>query len=110
MNRAGIGDQGPGRIELIPDVPEECSSHPALATVGEDAFEVRLLPLSHHLGSGIDIPYRLIAQIEHVRVEEGEVLVSLPLACHRSAREATHRRGVVLVFDAATLTQRRLPV
>src|SRR5215210_8346772 len=106
INRVGIGDQGPGRIQLVPDVPEERSSHPALPAVREGALAIWLLPLGHNLGPGIDISNRLVAQIEHIRVEEGEMLVGLPFACHRSSREATHRRGVVLVFDAATLTQR----
>ena len=46
-----------------------------LTAVGEDTGAVRLLPLGYHVQPRIEVPDCLVAEIEHVGVENGEVLV-----------------------------------
>ena len=100
-DRAGA-DQLPRRVDLVPDVPEQEPARLAVAVdVGDDALPVRLDPLSDGIELGVDIPDRLVAEVEEVGVEEGEVLVRLTGAGHVGADDSAVSVRVILVLDPA---------
>jgi hypothetical protein len=53
-------------VELVPDVPEQHAARLAVLDVRDDALSVRLLPVLDHLEAGVDLPDRLVAEVEEV--------------------------------------------
>ena len=76
-----------GVVELVPDVPEEHAARPAVLDVSHDALAVRLLPVLDRLEPRVDLPDRLVAEVEQVGVEERQVVVR-----RRPRRPCSRRR------------------
>lgn len=104
--RSGFGDQLAGRVDPLPNVPQQRAAHPALPQVVDHALAVRLLPVGHGFQTRIDLSHGLVAQLEEIGVEGRQVVVADGLAGHGAARHLTHRVGVVFMFHAEVLCQR----
>jgi hemerythrin superfamily protein len=61
--------------------------------------------IGHRLQPRIHFAHRLVTQIEQIGVKRGERVVRHGSPSHRLADQATHRQGVVLMFDARTAAQ-----
>src|SRR4029077_1215120 len=92
-------DQLAGIVQLVPDVPEEHSARLAVLDVGDIALAVRLLPVLDDLESRVDDPDRLVAEVEQVGVEEGEVQVRTVSSGHVRADGPPVTVRVILVLD-----------
>ena len=94
-------DQLARRVHLVPRVPEqEPARAPFPIRVRDDALPVRLDPVLDRRQPGVDLPHRLVAEIEHVGVEERQVVVRHFRAGHVGADDLAVRVGVILVLDA----------
>src|SRR5262249_58766161 len=107
--RAGRGDQGAGVLHLVPGVPEKDSADAAGGEVIDDTLAERRLPVGEGFAARVELADRLVAQLEEVRVKEGQVAVGSPVSCHRAARGPAHGQSVVLVLDADPLAPGRPP-
>src|SRR6516225_1589214 len=70
--RTALGDQLPGCVHLLPDVPQQHAPHPAVPQVVNHPLPVRLLPVGHGLKPRINLAHGLVAQVEQIRVKERE--------------------------------------
>src|SRR6185437_4538222 len=59
-----LGDQLPGRIYLLPHIPQQHAAHPAIPQVVDHPFSMQLLPIGHRLQPGVHFAHRLVAQVE----------------------------------------------
>src|SRR5262249_11261451 len=83
---AGRGDQGAGVLHLVPGVPEKDSADAAGGEVIDDTLAERRLPVGEGFAARVELADGLVAQLEEVRVKEGQVAVGSPVSCHRAAR------------------------
>src|SRR5690242_10936192 len=75
-------EQLPGRVELVPDVPEEDAARPAVLDVRDYALPIRLLPVLDGLEARVDRADGLVAEAEEIGVEERQVVVGRVGAGH----------------------------
>src|SRR5437764_5506339 len=103
---AGLDQRAPV-VDLAPDVPEQEAARPAsLVDVADDALPVRLGPGSLRLEARVDVPHRLVAELEEIRVEERQVRVRRVRARHVRADRAAVAVRVILVLDADARPER----
>src|SRR5690242_17102879 len=62
--RPWLGDQLPGGVHLLPDVPQQYPAHSTIPQVVDHTFTMRLLPIGYCLQTGIHFTHRLVAEIE----------------------------------------------
>src|SRR5581483_2175474 len=68
-------DQVPGRVDLVPDVPhQEAARATVVVDVGDRALAVRLVPRLDGREPRVHLAHRLVAEVEHVGVEERHVV------------------------------------
>src|SRR5436190_16286332 len=92
-------------VDLVPHVPEQHAARFAVLDVRDDALAVRLLPVLDHLEAGVDLPDRLVAEVEEVGVEERQVVVRSGRAGHVRAHGFAVRVCVILVLDPHRRTE-----
>src|SRR3954452_2272474 len=88
-------------VNLPPGVPEEEAARVLVRVdVGDDPLSKRSLPPLHRAEARIDLADRFVAEIEEIRVEEGDVVVHLVGTGHVRAHDLPVRVRVILVLDA----------
>src|SRR5450759_5899855 len=105
MERARLGYHLTGIRHLVPHIPQEHAPHSSVAQVVDDTLlEGLLLPVLHCLQPRVGIADGFITQLKQVRVEVGQVIVTLARTGHVPAGGAAHGVGVVLVLDCLLYT------
>ncbi len=100
------GNQLPSSVNAFPNIPEQNSTHDALAAVVSNSFPMWLAPVLDRLETGIELPDSFVAELEEVRVEHRQVAVSAGRSRHLFAGERSLGKCIVLVFDADAFAQR----
>src|SRR5438552_14654829 len=107
VDRLGGADQLASGLDLVPDVPEqEAARPPRVVHVGNDALAVRDVPPLYRGEARIDVADRLVAELEHVGVEERQVVVRHARTGHVRADDLAVGLGVVLVLDPEPAAER----
>src|SRR5664280_2462873 len=75
--RPGRGAEGPCRLHLVPHVPEQHAAHAPVLQVIDDPLAVGDLPVLDRLEAGVHLAHRLVAEVEEVRIESGQMAVGL---------------------------------
>src|SRR5437868_2465724 len=104
-----LGEQRTRVIDLSPGVPQQGPANASVAQVVDDAFAERDLPVRDGFQPRVDLPHRLVTEVEQVRVEHRYVAVGDRCAGHRLSGQTPHRVRVVLVLDSRLLLQHHAP-
>src|SRR5471030_1365230 len=107
FDRGSRPDQLAAPVDVIPHVPEEEPARPpVIVDVRDNPLAVRLLPALDSREPRVDLAHRLVTQIEHVGVEEREMVVRNARTGHVRADRAAVRLRMVLVLEAEATAER----
>src|SRR6266516_508423 len=73
--RPRLRDQRSRVIDLPPGVPQQDAAHAPVLEVVDHTVPKWRLPVRHRFQPRVQVPDRLIAELEQIRVEKGEVNV-----------------------------------
>src|SRR5882672_6088174 len=74
VERPGLGDQCPRGVHLAPGIPQQHAADSAALEVVDHALAERLFPVGERLLARVEVAYRLVAELEEIRIEEREVV------------------------------------
>jgi nucleotidyltransferase AbiEii toxin of type IV toxin-antitoxin system len=73
--RAGRCDEPPGRVHLLPDVPQQHAPHPAASQVIDHTLTVGFFPVRHGLQARVNFTDGFVSQVKKIRVKRREMIV-----------------------------------